>query len=48
MIEKQCVGCNLCQVTCPEPNAIVMLDIDEGKEHLSWLHHPANPYREAK
>ena len=48
VIEKECVGCNLCQVTCPEPNAIVMLDIDEGKEHLSWLHHPANPFRETK
>jgi hypothetical protein len=25
-----------------------MIDIDEGKEHLSWLHHPANAYREVK
>ena len=48
VIEKECVGCNLCQVTCPEPNAIVMLDIDTGEDHLSWLHHPANPFREAK
>jgi dihydropyrimidine dehydrogenase (NAD+) subunit PreA len=48
VIEKECVGCNLCQVTCPEPNAIAMVDIDTGQDHLSWLHHPANPYREAK
>jgi dihydropyrimidine dehydrogenase (NAD+) subunit PreA len=44
--EDQCVGCNLCQITCPEPDAIVMQDIDQGKPHLSWLNHPANPYRE--
>lgn len=46
VIEEECVGCNLCQVTCPEPNAIVMKDIDTGQPHLSWIHHPANPYRE--
>ncbi|WP_299079534.1 NAD-dependent dihydropyrimidine dehydrogenase subunit PreA [uncultured Paraglaciecola sp.] len=48
VIEEECVGCNLCQVTCPEPNAIEMVDIDEGKAHLSWLHHPANPFKETK
>lgn len=48
VIDDECVGCNLCQVTCPEPEAIVMKDIDQGKPHLSWLHHPANPFREAK
>jgi dihydropyrimidine dehydrogenase (NAD+) subunit PreA len=48
IIEEECVGCNLCQVTCPEPDAITMIDIDTGKPHLSWLHHPANPFREAK
>jgi len=46
VIDEECVGCNLCQVTCPEPNAIVMKDIDTGKPHLSWLHHPENPFRE--
>ena len=46
IIEEECVGCNLCEITCPEPNAIVMKDIDTGLPHLSWLHHPANPYRE--
>ncbi len=48
VIDDECVGCNLCQVTCPEPNAIEMVDVDTGEEHLSWLHHPANPYREEK
>jgi dihydropyrimidine dehydrogenase (NAD+) subunit PreA len=46
VIDEECVGCNLCQVTCPEPNAIVMKDIDTGLDHLSWIHHPANPFRE--
>lgn len=46
VIDEECVGCNLCQVTCPEPNAIIMKDIDKGEPHLSWLHHPSNPYRE--
>lgn len=46
VIEEECVGCNLCEITCPEPNAIVMKDVDTGKPHLSWLNHPANPYRE--
>jgi dihydropyrimidine dehydrogenase (NAD+) subunit PreA len=40
----ECVGCNLCQITCPEPDAIVMQDIAQGKPHLSWLHHPDNPF----
>jgi len=46
VIDEECVGCNLCEITCPEPNAIVMKDIDTGEPHLSWLHHPENPYRE--
>ncbi|NQY63888.1 MAG: NAD-dependent dihydropyrimidine dehydrogenase subunit PreA [Alteromonadaceae bacterium] len=48
IIDEECVGCNLCEITCPEPNAIKMVDIDTGKPHLSWLHHPENPYREEK
>lgn len=47
VIDEECVGCNLCQVTCPEPEAIVMRDVPTDKPHLSWLHHPANPYKEA-
>jgi dihydropyrimidine dehydrogenase (NAD+) subunit PreA len=48
VIDEECVGCNLCEITCPEPNVIKMVDVDNGKDHLSWLHHPANPYREEK
>lgn len=48
VIDEECVGCNLCHITCPEPNAIVMREIDEGKPELTWLNHPKNPYREAQ
>jgi len=44
--EKECVGCNLCQITCPEPNAITMKDINNGKPFLNWTNHPANPFQE--
>lgn len=46
VIDEECVGCNLCQITCPEPNAIVMREVDNGEAYLSWQHHPANPFRE--
>lgn len=46
VIDEECVGCNLCQITCPEPNVIEMREIDEGKPHLSWVNHPQNPHRE--
>lgn len=48
VIDDECVGCNLCQITCPEPDVIEMKEIDEGKPYLSWLNHPKNPYREAQ
>ena len=46
VIDEECVGCNLCEITCPEPNAIKMVDIDTGEPEVSWLHHPANPFKE--
>lgn len=46
IIEEECVGCNLCQVTCPEPEAISMIDIDTGKPYLNWTQDPRNPLRE--
>jgi dihydropyrimidine dehydrogenase (NAD+) subunit PreA len=46
VIDDECVGCNLCQITCPEPDVITMRKEVNDKPHLSWLHHPANPYRE--
>ncbi|WDE08584.1 NAD-dependent dihydropyrimidine dehydrogenase subunit PreA [Thalassomonas viridans] len=36
VIEDKCVGCNLCQITCPEPEAIEMKELAQGKPQLSW------------
>jgi dihydropyrimidine dehydrogenase (NAD+) subunit PreA len=46
VIDDECVGCNLCQVTCPEPDVIIMRKVETDKPHLGWINHPANPYRE--
>lgn len=48
IIEDECVGCNLCEITCPEPNVIEMREVNEGKPHLGWINHPKNPHREAQ
>ncbi|WP_019614744.1 NAD-dependent dihydropyrimidine dehydrogenase subunit PreA [Psychromonas ossibalaenae] len=46
IIDEECVGCNLCQITCPEPGVIVMQDVETGKASLNWKNHPKNPYQE--
>jgi len=47
VIEEECVGCNLCQITCPVENCIDMQAQDTGKPYLNWTQDPRNPYREA-
>ena len=47
MIEEECVGCNLCQITCPVENRIEMEAQDTGKPYLNWTQDPRNSYREA-
>ncbi|MFG0796366.1 4Fe-4S dicluster-binding protein, partial [Pseudomonas sp. GLN_2] len=47
VIEEECVGCNLCQITCPVENCIEMEAQDTGKPYLNWTQDPRNPYREA-
>ncbi|MRI31406.1 NAD-dependent dihydropyrimidine dehydrogenase subunit PreA [Endozoicomonas sp. OPT23] len=44
--KEQCVGCNLCQITCPVNNCISMVRGNEGSEYLPWVRHPANPLTE--
>lgn len=47
VIEEECVGCNLCQITCPVQDCITMLPQDTGKPYLSWDQDPRNPFRRA-
>ncbi len=34
--EKECVGCNLCALVCPVDQCITMVDVETGKERMSW------------
>jgi dihydropyrimidine dehydrogenase (NAD+) subunit PreA len=36
VIEKECVGCNLCYLICPSPGAITMERVDAGGPTQSW------------
>jgi dihydropyrimidine dehydrogenase (NAD+) subunit PreA len=47
VIEKECVGCNLCMHVCPVPDCITMKEINPGRPYLNWTQHPNNPMRQA-
>ena len=47
VIDKECVGCNLCLYVCPVEGCITMRRVDDGKRHLDWTQHPNNPLRKA-
>jgi dihydropyrimidine dehydrogenase (NAD+) subunit PreA len=47
VIEKECVGCNLCLFVCPVEDCITMRRVDDGKSRLDWTQHPNNPLRKA-
>ena len=34
--ETECVGCNLCSIVCPVENCITMVDVDTGRDAMSW------------
>ncbi len=34
--EPECVGCNLCQLVCPVPGCISMVEVPSGKPHETW------------
>jgi len=34
--EADCVGCNLCSLVCPVDDCITMIEIDNGREPLTW------------
>jgi dihydropyrimidine dehydrogenase (NAD+) subunit PreA len=44
VIDEECVGCNLCQITCPVQDCIEMVPVETGKPFLDWNHDPRNPY----
>ncbi|MEB0138133.1 MULTISPECIES: NAD-dependent dihydropyrimidine dehydrogenase subunit PreA [unclassified Undibacterium] len=39
----ECVGCNLCQITCPVENCISMLPQNNGKAYMNWTEDARNP-----
>ena len=34
--EEDCVGCNLCSIVCPVDDCITMVEIETGREKMSW------------
>lgn len=34
--EEECVGCNLCSLVCPVEQCITMIDLETGREPLTW------------
>ncbi|MCL1077315.1 NAD-dependent dihydropyrimidine dehydrogenase subunit PreA [Parashewanella spongiae] len=48
VINNECVGCNLCQITCPVPDCITMVKQPTSKPKQSWDQHPKNPFRSNK
>ncbi|WP_338846949.1 NAD-dependent dihydropyrimidine dehydrogenase subunit PreA [Massilia sp. W12] len=47
VIEAECVGCNLCEITCPVTGCITMVAQDNGKPYMNWQQDPRNPRRTA-
>ena len=43
VIDRECVGCNLCMLVCPVQNCITMERVDSGNEYQNWTTHPNNP-----
>jgi dihydropyrimidine dehydrogenase (NAD+) subunit PreA len=48
VIKDECVGCNLCEITCPVQGCITMVPQDTGKPYMNWTQDPRNPRREVK
>jgi dihydropyrimidine dehydrogenase (NAD+) subunit PreA len=34
--EEDCVGCNLCSIVCPVDDCITMVEIETGRDKMSW------------
>jgi dihydropyrimidine dehydrogenase (NAD+) subunit PreA len=46
VVDKECVGCNLCLHVCPVPGCITMQRVDDGS-YRNWTTHENNPMRVA-
>ena len=40
--EDECVGCNLCEIVCPVPDCITMVEVDNGLPPVTWNQHLAD------
>jgi dihydropyrimidine dehydrogenase (NAD+) subunit PreA len=43
VIAAECVGCNLCEITCPVEGCITMQPQATGKPYMNWTQDPRNP-----
>jgi dihydropyrimidine dehydrogenase (NAD+) subunit PreA len=43
VIDKECVGCNLCMHVCPVEGCISMVEVENGKGYMNWKEDPRNP-----
>jgi len=46
VIKQECVGCNLCEITCPVEGCITMVPQETGKPYMNWTQDPRNPHAE--
>jgi dihydropyrimidine dehydrogenase (NAD+) subunit PreA len=43
---SECVGCNLCEITCPVEGCITMVPQPTGMPYMNWTKDPRNPRAE--
>jgi dihydropyrimidine dehydrogenase (NAD+) subunit PreA len=48
VIRDECVGCNLCEITCPVEACITMVPQETGKPYMNWTQDPRNPRAEIR
>ena len=45
-IDRECVGCNLCEITCPVQGCITMVPQAASAPYMNWTQDPRNPRAE--